>query len=60
MLMKNIKVNYKFNESPRKTEEEKIKWLTNVLAEKYSVQAVEISINKVEKQIKEEARDLVS
>lgn len=58
--MKNIKVNYKFNESPRKTEEEKIKWLTNVLAEKYSVQAVEISINKVEKQIKEEARDLVS
>ena len=58
--MKNIKVNYKFNESPRKTEEEKIKWLTNVLAEKYSVQAVEISINKVEKQITEEARDLVS
>lgn len=58
--MKNIKVNYKFNEYPRKTEEEKIKWFINVLAEKYSIQAVEMSINKIEQQIKEEAHDLVS
>lgn len=58
--MKNIKVNHKFNESSRKTEEEKIKWFINTLVEEYSVQAVEMSINKIDKQIKEEAHDLVS
>lgn len=58
--MKNIKVNHKFNESSRKTEEEKIKWFINTLVEEYSVQAVKMSINKIDKQIKEEAHDLVS
>lgn len=58
--MKNIKVNHKFNESSRKTEEEKIKWFINTLVEEYSVQAVEMSINKIDKQIKEEAHDLLS
>lgn len=61
--MKNIKVNHKFNESSRKTEEEKIKWFINTLVEEYSVQSVKMSINKInkiDKQIKEEAHDLVS
>lgn len=58
--MKHIKVNHKFNESSKKTEEEKVKWYIGILTEKYSLQAVEMSINKIDKQIKEEVHDLVS
>lgn len=58
--MKHIKVNHKFNESSKKTEEEKVKWYISILTEKYSLQAVEMSINKIDKQIKEEVHDLVS
>ena len=58
--MKHIKVNHKFNESSKKTEEEKVKWYIGILTEKYSLQAVEMSINKIDKQIKEEVHDLLS
>lgn len=58
--MKYIKVNHKFNVSSEKTEEEKVKWYIGILTEKYSVEAVKMSINKIDKQIKEEAHDLVS
>lgn len=54
--MKYIKVNHKFNVSSKKTEEEKVKWYIGVLTEKYSVEEVKTSINK----IKKEAHDLVS
>ena len=58
--MKHIKVNHKFNESSKKTEEEKVKWYIGILTEKYSLQAVEMSINIIDKQIKEEVHDLLS
>ncbi|CZR97302.1 hypothetical protein CDFC105_70312 [Clostridioides difficile] len=50
--MKNIKIKHEYskNES-EKLEEKKIKWFIESLIEKYSLEAVEMSINKIDRSI---------